>query len=170
MSRDVKNLTQRKQLAALLLSRDVKLKKKEVAALVGVVPETISRWLQEQAFQNLIEREAQKELDDVRSLLNKADFFAALKEMELLACGNENVEARVAADILDRTGYAKPKEIDLKVMQVNPLEGATIDQIYEIAEASRALEGLTEESRQWLLSPSPDEDITGGDGEDPAAD
>jgi len=144
------------------------MRKKEVAALIGVHPNTISRWLRQEAFRVLVREEQASELDDVRSLLDKAAFFAALKEMELLGCGNENVEARVAADILDRTGYAKAKEIDLKLTQANPLEGKSFDEIYEIAQAAQALEGLTEESRQWLLGILDDEDGEGGLGADEA--
>lgn len=167
MRKNVKNLAQRKQLAALLLGRDVGMRKKEVAALVGVVPQTISRWLTEITFREMIEEESKNNLDDVRAVLDSAAFFAALKSLELLGCGQKHVEARVAADILDRTGYAKTKflEADITVTQANPLKGASIEQIAEFAEAIARLETYSPEDREWLAGVFPDVGSTVSSGE-----
>lgn len=131
-------LTQRKRLTALLLARDVKINKTEIAKLVGVSRNTLYEWLKEDAFRELVEKESKSELDDVRAILDKGAFLAALKELELLGCGEKVVEARVAGDILDRTGYAKVKrmEADIAVSQKQPsaLEALSTKQLLDLLE------------------------------------
>lgn len=73
-------------------------KQKEVAQIVGVAEETVSRWMREPVFIN-------KYQELMRFRINMAATVAQQRVEELLFAQSENVALSAAKDILSRSGY-----------------------------------------------------------------
>lgn len=73
-------------------------KQKEVAEIVGVAEETVSRWMREEAFIN-------KYQELMRFRINRAAALAQQRVEELMFSQSENVALSAAKDILGRAGY-----------------------------------------------------------------
>lgn len=131
-------LSQRKRLGALLMS--VGLKQSEVAKVVGVLPQQVSRWKKDEAFNDYLAEkmaEVESKIAGARDILLEVAPLAALRLLGLLDSEDEAILLRASGDILDRVGIAKTRKLEAEI-------GARVSIWDKIAEAMEREKSVSE--------------------------
>lgn len=100
-------------------------KQKDVAALIGIRPEQISRWKKQAEFRKSLDQklaEIEDEIDRAREVLVEGAILAALRMIQGLGSHDDAVAIRAAGGILDRVGISKIQRLEHAGAEGGPIQ------------------------------------------------